>query len=277
MGQEREKFAQRFDTMQKEILALTEGGISASRIGKEKLWTASVTILAFLDVATGELTEDKCYLEWQLTDEENQSSRKIFHLKGESIYRLKVQESFPFTNQDTGKEIKKTFWVKEVLERDCHEERLNVILEKFRKPVIIQPDGCEELVLDKSLGMFSGEGTWNGKHCLIHLDVDEDGAETANESLDTLKKLMSYCREWDQKARKYAAAELVECANDWAEEEEKEITEDEFAKRLSISEVCASIDGDFEIFYDDDDMFYGHVVIVSGNIETGIDDADMAG
>ena len=197
--------------------------------------------------------------------------------KEEAIYRLKVQESFPFTNQHTGKEIKKTFWVQEVLERDCHEERLSEILEKFRKPVIIQPDGCEDLVLDKSLGMFSGEGIWNGKPCLIHLDVDEDGAETANKSLDTLKKLMSRCGEWDQKARKYAAAELVECANDWAEEEEEEITEDEFARRLSISEISASLDGDFEIFYDDDDMFYGHVVIVSGNMETGIDDADMAG
>ena len=32
-----------------------------------------------------------------------------------------------------------------------------------------------------------------------------------------------------------------------------------------------------EIFYEDDDMFWGHVVIVSGNIENGIDDATMAG
>lgn len=120
MSQEREKFEKRFDTIEKEVLVLTEGGTSSSRWGENKLWQASVTVLAVVDVATGELTEKKCNLNWQMTKED-------------------------------------------------------------------------------------------------------------------------------------------------------------FAKRLMISKVCVSTDGNFEIFYDDDDMFWGHVVIVSGNIETGIDDAYIAG
>lgn len=282
MEQEREKFAQKFDTVQKEFLVLTEGDASASKGGKDKLWTASVAILAFIDMETGDFIEDKCYLTWQLTDRECQTPEKIFNLQGETIYRLKAQESLPFVNQYAGKEIKRgnSLWVKEVFERDCHEERLNAILEKFRQPVTIQPECCEELLLNKSLGIFSGNGHWNGESCLIHLDVDEDGTETANDAQDTLKKLMDNCREWDEKARKYAAAELAANASDWAmdaDENAEEITEEEFAERLAVSEVCVSTCGDFEIFYDDDDMFWGHVIIVSGNIETGIEDASMAG
>lgn len=281
MKQEQKRFMQRFDTVEKEVLVLTEEGTSASQCGKDKLWTASVMVLAFVDVATGELIDDKCYLAWQLTEKECKDSEKIFNLQGKTIYHLKVQESLPFTNS-FGEEVNKGryLWVKEVLERSCHEERLDVILEEYLKPVVIQPKGCEVLVLDKSLGMFSGEGSWNGDSCQINLDVDENSAETAEDAQSTWKILMDNSKGWDKKARQYAATKLAECASDWAKDEDenaREITEDEFAKRMSISEICVSIGGNFEIYYDDDDMFWGHVIIVSGNIETGIDDATMAG
>ncbi len=284
MKLEQKRFMQRFDTIEKEVFVLTEEGTSASKCGKDKLYEASVTVLALVDVATGELIDDKGYLEWQLTEKECQTSEKIFNLQGKTIYRLKVQESLPFTNYfgDEGNEVRrgKYLWVKEVLERSCQEERLDMILEEYLKPVVIQPEGCGELVLDKSLGMFSGVGSWNGDSCQIHLDVDENNAETSEDAQSTWKVLMDNSREWDKKARQYAATELAECASDWARDEDEnaeEITEDEFAKRMGISEICVSIGGDFDIYYNDDDMFWGHVIIVSGNIETGIDDAYMAG
>lgn len=31
----------------------------------------------------------------------------------------------------------------------------------------------------------------------------------------------------------------------------------------------------FEIYYHDDDMFFGHVIIVSGSLENGIDDGQI--
>ena len=112
------------------------------------------------------------------------------------------------------------------------------------------------------------------------MDVDEEGSISAKAALETWKLLIADSREWDDKARKYAAEEMTDNANDWAldaDENAEEMTKEDFAKRLIISEVCVSGDGNFEIFYDDDDMFWGHVVIVSGNIETGIDDAYIAG
>lgn len=280
MSQEREKFEKRFDTIEKEVLVLTEGGISSSRWGENKLWQASVTVLAVVDAATGELTEKKCNLNWQMTDAENNNG-KVFNIQGETIYRLRVQESLPFLAIGN-EEIPRgnTLWVRAVLESACSEERLEKILAEFRKPVILQLDTGEELLLDKSIGLFSGEGYWNGETCLINMDVDEEGSVTAKDALETWSQLTANSQEWDDKARKFAAEELTDNANDWAYDENEnaeEITKEDFAKRLSISEVCVSTDGNFEIFYNDDDMFWGHVVIVSGNIETGLDDAYMAG
>ena len=279
---ERTEFAKRFDAVEKEVLVLTESGTSASRWGKNKLWRANAEVLAWVDVATGELVKETSSLEWQMTDEECQKIEKVFNIKGETIYRLKVQESLPFTNLCTGEMMKQGYylWVKEVLERNCKETRLEEILEMYQNPVVIRPKGCKKLTLDKSVGTFSGKGSWNGAECLVHLDVDREGAETAKDSRGTLKKLLENCQEWDEKARRFAAEKLTANANDWAKEEDenaKEITQEEFAKRLIISEVCVSTKGYFELFYEDDDMFWGHVVIVSGNIENGIDDAVMAG
>lgn len=109
---------------------------------------------------------------------------------------------------------------------------------QYQKPVTIHPAGCGEL-LDKSLGSFDGTCQWNGEECLVHLDVDEEDAETA--------------------------------------EDAPEITKEDFARRLSISELGISTDGEFEIYYNDNDMFWGYVIIVSGNLEEGLDGAMMAG
>ncbi len=36
-------------------------------------------------------------------------------------------------------------------------------------------------------------------------------------------------------------------------------------------------DGDFAAYYDDDDLFWGHVILVEGNINGEISDAYIAG
>ena len=41
--------------------------------------------------------------------------------------------------------------------------------------------------------------------------------------------------------------------------------------------VNVSQGGEFELYYDDDDIFAGHVIIISGNLEKGLYDAQFAG
>lgn len=283
INSEREKFDNKYDKEYKEIIALTEDSVTAGRSGNDELWKASVKLLAYIDTETNELKKEKVILQWQITEEERKTEEKVFDIKKNKIYRLKVRESLPFTNQYIGKEFPKGAWLMliEVLEQNCVEETLEKILLDYKKPVVIHPEHCDELLLNKSLGMFCGNGTWNGEQCRINLDVDGEQKECAEDALETLKKLISNCADWDQKARSYAATELTDNANDWQQEDEEgeyeEITEETFAKRLTISEICASLNGDFEIYYEDDDMFFGHVVIVSGNIENGINDATIAG
>ena len=88
--------------------------------------------------------------------------------------------------------------------------------------------------------------------------------------------------------------ELTDLANDWRDEEDEddedddgevsspdestdEITEEEFASRIYITELSVNADGEFTAYYNDDDMFLGHVITINGSLEEGIEDAYIQG
>ena len=59
--------------------------------------------------------------------------------------------------------------------------------------------------------------------------------------------------------------------------EKDPITEEEFARRILITEFTVSPGGGFTAWYEDDYMFWGHVVTVDGTLKKGPISADMQG
>ena len=85
---------------------------------------------------------------------------------------------------------------------------------------------------------------------------------------------------WDRDMRTFAARELTELACEWresADEEVPEITEESFAQRLDLTSIAMDPDGSFSAYFDDDDMFFGHCVVVYGTLADGVASAVMAG
>lgn len=275
--QERAAFQSRFAPESKEVLVLTQEHGGSGRAGKDTLWQMNFPLLGVIDLKSGALSTEPCCLCWQLTDAECKTDERIFDLHDLSIYHLRVHESLP-TPYLAQREY---LWVTEVLARDCQETRLNELLIAYKTPVILEAADCAPLTLNKSLDLFYGEGQWAGRDCSIHLEADAPKAQTADNALHTLQILLADSASWDQKARQFAANELVENANDWQDDEDEcapEITADEFASRISISEISVSAEDDeFELYYDDDDLFWGHVILVSGNLTDGFSDATIAG
>ena len=85
--------------------------------------------------------------------------------------------------------------------------------------------------------------------------------------------------------RELAAKNLTELANNWLSQDEESardpetapITEEEFAQRILLTEVSVSPGGRFTAWYEDDDMFWGHVITVDGTLKKGPVDADIQG
>ena len=87
---------------------------------------------------------------------------------------------------------------------------------------------------------------------------------------------------WDKRVREYAADELLELANDWSQDMDEdggavEVTREQFVERMELESIEIRADGSFEFWFADGDMFYGHSIHVSGDMEHGPDDAAMEG
>ena len=84
---------------------------------------------------------------------------------------------------------------------------------------------------------------------------------------------------WDVDLRKFAAGKLTKLACEWAESDEEaaEITEANFAKRISLSLIWMSSGASFSAYFDDDELFFGHSIAVSGSLKKGMISAKIEG
>ena len=95
-----------------------------------------------------------------------------------------------------------------------------------------------------------------------------------------MKQMMTDQDRWDRDMRAFAARELTQLACEWresADEEVPEITEESFAQRIELTSIAMDPDGSFSAYFDDDDMFFGHCVVVYGTLADGVASAVMAG
>ena len=140
-----------------------------------------------------------------------------------------------------------------------------------------------EISFDESLGSFEGEIQINGENVDFGISVDDiNDKETVEKLISEFKKFVSEFDKWDKEMRAFAAEALTDDANDWLQdsledgEEFVEITEEKFAERMVLNSIGFDENG-FEVFYDDDDMFWGHSILVDGTPENGIEQAYIAG
>jgi Uncharacterized protein conserved in bacteria len=81
--------------------------------------------------------------------------------------------------------------------------------------------------------------------------------------------------------RAFAAKQLLSFANDRAsnddEHPDKVWTEESFVEALKNESLTMNTDGGFEMWYDDGGIFFGHTVVVYGDVKNGAKEAKMEG
>ncbi len=96
----------------------------------------------------------------------------------------------------------------------------------------------------------------------VYIDID-NRAETL-EILPIVHTVLNRLETVDNTMRDFAAEQLLEAKNDnWREEDEPELTKDDFMSRMSIETISFDEDGEYEIWYADGDLFWGHSITVS--------------
>lgn len=277
-----EEFKKRFSEEVIEIIILTQESVGGAAVFGHML-RPSLNFIASVNVRSGELSHEKGRLEWMIEKDPKRTGWG-YDFKQFGIYHIKARKNLPIElKPNMLKTINNTYMVVEIIEENTSEPRLEKIKEQISKPVIIEDEKLGKFVLDRKFSWFEGDVDWLGDKCSVSLETDEEDGDTAEKALCTLKELYKDLKSWDNKFRTYAADNLTDLANDWLEEDDDSdhdttaITKENFADRIQISEVSITPKGDITLYYNDDDMFWGHAVEIDANINGDISDTNIVG
>ena len=170
----------------------------------------------------------------------------------------------------------------EVLEPAVSCPELEAYWEEYQKPVELNDEVLGKLTLNRELDWLEGEIPWGDGHMNLSLEIDTEDTETWDKVRAFARKLATDAARWDSELRRFAAKELTELANDWQSSDEEnenapELTEEDFMRRIQPESLVLSWDGNLVAYYDDDDLFFGHVIEISGTESEGLKYANIAG
>ena len=268
-----------FEEDAREILVLLAGGAGAGK--RNGFWDISHYFLAYVDCATGALHVNQGRLVYPLSDEQYAAGNVLGRFPEQVIYRVKARkkksEEVP---EGMTASWRNQFLIVEIFEEDAACPELEEVLAEYLRPVVLSDEVLGELTLNKDLDLFEVDIAWRGERISVSLEVDSGCEETWKQAVQAMKTMLADQERWDRDMRAFAARELTELAcesRDSADEDVPEITEESFAQRLDLTSIAMDPDGSFSAYFDDDDMFFGHCVVVYGTLADGVASAVMAG
>ena len=269
----REEYKKRFPKLQVEyqpeertILAVTgANGFGGGKTHGDELWTISIGLTAWMEEDSPDIHKG----EFVLSTVGDEQLLEILRRRAPRDFILK----FKGRVSEDGQRL-----LLLDLPEPAFDPDLKAILEEQKKPVTFWEDGLGTFTLNRQVDWFETEVDWLGTEISLTIDMEEE----REEALRNAKTLLASAADWDKRVRAYAADELVSLANDWSQdmdedEEPQEITREQFMERMELESIEIRADGSFEFWFADGDMFYGHSIHVSGDMEHGPDDASMEG
>lgn len=147
---------------------------------------------------------------------------------------------------------------------------------RLRAPVIHEDAFFGACTLDKKIQWFEAQAPWNGGNIGVYLQADT--LKTLPPVLKQARALWRDQTRWHARVLDCAADKLLELKNDsWLDDDEEPVTADAFKQRIELQSISMDEEGCFEFCFGDDDLFWGHTIMVHGTLDDGPEDADIAG
>lgn len=260
---EHSEFESQFCQEELELLAMTgASGFGGGKAPKHKYWTASIDLEAWKK--PGEPMETGIKLLSMLADDK-QLEKLRKHAKPDSVIRAKVRCSLDgrrFMLTDTPTAAK--------------DPELEAYLAERLKPVYYQDKDLGKFSLERTVDWFEKEIDWLGEK--INLSFDKGEPEEMESCLKTAKDLLSSQKEWDAKVRNRAVEDLLELKNDsWLDDDQEDVTAEEFSAVIGPDSLSVMPDGEFEFWFHDGDLFWGHSIRIEGTLDDGPSEAHIEG
>lgn len=253
-------FENRFEDEDVDLTVLIKNRIWGWAI-ESKYRIPKATFIAFIDNRTNELSRSCGTLTWI---EKDGNSNIKFNFDALGAYLVRVRKSKENTNN---------YLLTDVI-RKVKDDRLEAVKEQYLKPIVIKNE-LGEFTLDRNYNWFEGQMDYLGEKSPVHMRVKE-GETAVDIQFRKLKEIVHNLADWNKQLKEYVSNELLELANEWCEDE-TEITKEQFLQRIGSPEIQIDTDGTVEVIFDDDNMFYGHIIVVGIDENGEFTGADIVG
>jgi len=184
---------------------------------------------------------------------------------------IKVSVEFPEAKEDNN-----TCKLIKVISYQDSDNELSAIAAELKKPVIVEDDFFNKLYYNRSFNNWETKIEFNGEAANLILEADNNNS--FENSKKFAKQILKNHKKWEKNIQDFAVSKLLKLKNDtWLDEEEEKVSAQEFIDKMKVESVIMFHDGEFEFFYNDGDLFWGHSIQIRGNIKKGLDDADIVG
>ncbi len=281
-----EAFYAKYESEEFEVIAIIDNCIGTCSNTRLNFWEMTASTIGLKVCATGEIISTPVHLSWPIAGDDRSGKMSFDRFAQGQVCALKVRK---MKAEFCQKLLPPHYCIVSVIDEHANCPELMPLLEEFRKEVVLEDEELGTLVLNKDTDLFEGKVDYGADRFTLYLEVDALDKNTWTQALNAAKALICKGAYWDQPMCEFAAKELTDLANDYREEEDyddeslyapsdlEEISEEEFACRIYIFELIVNAGGEFTAYYNDDDMFSGRVITVTGSLEKGIEDANLKG
>jgi hypothetical protein len=280
-SEERREFARRHASEPTTITVLTGEHVGgAGRAGGATLWTPSAQVLASVD-QSGEFIEREGRLSWLAAEDQREGWIHDLRPLTQYVVRVRAATPDPAEYRRYGvpmPDLSGHHALDEVIEREVHVAALDARLASWTQ-VRTVVTGAGVMELDRAFGWFAGVIDWCGERADVTLAVDEEaaeGSETCRGAAARLDETLRGAEEIDARWRAFVADTLTGLAQGWQEEGDP-IRADEFRDRIRLVDLTIEADGSMTAWFDDDDIFAGHSIVVEVDSTGALADASIAG
>jgi hypothetical protein len=165
--------------------------------------------------------------------------------------------------------------VVEIIGKHTSDDELNEQARKLQEPVTFEDIRFGTFKLDRRINSFTAGTLWGGAGVELVL---MDGHPDPQVVLAHARSLWDSQVAWARRIGDRAVADLLQLKNDaWLGEHEKALGADQFKAQMTLQSISVYPDGTFEFWHDDGDLFWGHSIMVSGNLKEGPLEAGIHG
>jgi hypothetical protein len=242
-------------------------GVGGGKTGRETLWTLTFSLDAWKH-GTGSIHKTPLTVRRKVSDKELKKFQRLIDSESIVFIRARIAERNSFGSPQA--------LLEKFVRVESNDGELNAYLVELKKPVTFEVPVFGIFILNRRVKWFVANTIWCGHEIKLNLAAAE--TTDVEKALMVAKELWESANNWNTRVQDYAVQQLLELKNDnWVGDDDHEVTVDEFKERMTLEAITVNPDGSFDFWHNDGDMFYGHAIEISGNIETGLTRADTPG